>query len=213
MTFKKNTTLAFFVIFLGIFGFVSYSLSDSVGFQDSSFTYSFHLYLDQQGKLIKDRDFQYPFDLVAKEYKKPELAALAYRGEILSVRGAILAAFDFYPKTGKTTVEAPYFPNAKTANFYNPSNAKVLTIDLAPSGAVCNENGICNSDTGENNKNCPSDCKILPPPTTTPEPRPILLSRIFSPINLVGTIIILALIFIFFWLRKRKLNTNNPVIK
>ncbi len=211
MTFKKNVISAFFIIFLGVFGLVGNSLSDSVGFQDAGFTYSFHLYLDQQSKLIKDRDFSFPFDLIAKEYDKPESGTPVYKGEILSVRGAVLADFEFYPKTGKVTVEAPYFANAKTANFYNPDNVKLLEIDLAPGGPVCNEDGICNSDTGENNQNCPNDCKVAPTTTITPKPTPpTLLSRIFSLTNLLGLLIVVALVFLFRWLKNKKQNVALP---
>jgi len=212
MTLQKITTIASFIVFLGIFSFVGYSLSDSVDFQDADFTYSFHLFLDQQGKLIKDRDFEFPFDLIAKQYEKPEVRTPVYRGEILSVRDVVLTDFEFYPKTGKVTVEAPYFPNAKTAIFYNPSNTKVLEIDLAPGGPVCNEDGVCGADTGENNQNCPSDCKITPAITITPKPQPSLLGRIFSLTNLLGLTVAAILIFLFRWLKRKKQNVLPPQI-
>lgn len=173
--------------------------------QDSGvYTYQFHLYFDR-GKLVTDRDFEFPFDLIAKSYEPVvETSDQNFKGEILSVRGAVLADFEFYPKTGKVTAEASYFSNAKTAVFYNQDNLELLTIDLAPGGPVCNENGICNEDTGENNQNCPSDCKVTPTTTITPEPQPSLLVRIFSVSNLSGLAVVVALVFLFSWLRKKK---------
>ena len=210
MTFKKNIILVFCIVFLGIFSFVEYSLSDSVEFQDADFTHSFHLFLDQQGKLTKDRDYELPFDLIAKKYKKPEIDTPTYRGEILSVRGAVLAGFEFYPKVGKVIVEAPYFPNAKTAVFYNQNNSKVLEVDLAPGGPVCNEDGICNSETGEDSQNCSNDCKATP--TETPKDQPSLLGRIFSLTNLLGLTVAAILIFLFRWLKRKKQNVLPPQI-
>ena len=156
MTLKKNIPLVFFIIFLGVFGLVSYSLSDSVDFQDAGFTYLFRLYFDN-GKLIGDRDFNPPFELIAQEYQLPTSVVSSYQGEIISVRDVKLASFPvaINPTNfkGKVSAYAPYFPNAKTANFYNSDGTLISSIDLAPGGSVCNEDGVCGADTGENNQN------------------------------------------------------------
>lgn len=122
------------------------------------YTYAYHLYFDNQNRLVADRDFNPPFDLIAQEFSPVPAGENPYRGEILSVHGQLLYGFLFEVRPGKNSVLAPYFPNARTADFYDPDGQKILSIDLAPSGSLCNENGICDKETGEDALNCPADC-------------------------------------------------------
>jgi len=52
------------------------------------------------------------------------------------------------------TVKVPYFSQAKSIAIYH-SEKKILDIDLSKD--LCNRNSIC--DIGENEANCPEDCK------------------------------------------------------
>jgi len=61
-----------------------------------------------------------------------------------------------YPNLNKTTIypRVPYYPTAKFISLYY-LNEKILEIDL--STEFCNNNKACN--LGENQYNCPEDCK------------------------------------------------------
>lgn len=195
-------------------------LTTTFAAQDSGiYTYQFHLYFDN-GKLVKDRDFDFAFDLIAQEYQPPVDEA-DYRGEILSVRGVKIADFNFSlggvtsTGRGKVSVLAPYFDNAQTAIFYNPSDRQLLSVDVAPFGPVCNEDGFCNADVGEDSQNCPADCAVTTPsPTISP-----LLPKQFLILGLTLSqaltwlgLIILALLIIWFvlkWLAKKRATSAN----
>lgn len=177
------------------------------------YTYSFHLYFDENN-LVTDRDFSSSFDLIAEKFENPEVTGTVFRGEIWSVSGKKLADFVFAVSTikGKLTVSAPYFDNAKKADFYNSQNQKLLTIDLAPSGPVCNEDKQCNNDTGETYLNCPSDCSAPTPfPSVTPFPPTFNYYYLFlnSSAVWVGLAVVLVAIAIWLWLRRRR---NMPPV-
>jgi len=59
-------------------------------------------------------------------------------------------------KLDNTTIHfrAPYYPTAKYMAIYHESK-NIFEIDLSKS--VCNKNAVC--DLGENEYNCPGDCK------------------------------------------------------
>lgn len=206
----------FLVLFFIIFTITSFAFAA----QDSGvYTYQFHLYFDN-GKLVKDRDFEFAFDLIAQEYQAPS-GNTEYRGEILSVHDKKLADFDFSlggiapTGRGKLTVYAPYFDNAKTALFYNPSDREILSVDLAPSGPLCNEDGFCNSDVGEDATNCPADCTVAAPsPTTTPLPAKNVVVfglTLIQILTWLGAVIaaLAAIWFGFKWLAKRRASNQN----
>lgn len=194
------------------FLFLAVPLGGVFGAQDDGiFTYLFHLYFDN-GALVKDRDFETPFELIAQEFQDSEVMAGSYYGEILSVTNQKLAIFPFFPPLvggkGKTSSLAPYFDNAKTANFYNPQNQKLFTIDLAPFGPVCNEDKQCNADTGETFLNCPSDCQALVSPSAIPTPAPLvnfgMTDVLSSPLFVAIFIAITVAIIIWLWLRRKR---------
>lgn len=145
------------------FGFANFSALASE--RDSGvYSYVFHLYYDR-GSLKSDKSFEPPFELVAKQYRL-EHAMGFFSGEILSIKDESLAKFAFSLESvpvagsGKITVEAPYFSNAKKVVFSTEGKI-LLTIDLAPGGPLCNEDGVCNVNFGEDIKNCPQDCSNL----------------------------------------------------
>lgn len=208
---KRKIFFAALVIYFGLFGLTDSSWSDSVDYQDAGFIYSFHLYLNQQNQLVKDRDLEFPFDLIAKEYKEPslELGQKTYRGEIVSIKRVVLYSFLFSPEPGKVTIEAPYFPNAQTALFYNLQDQLVLTLDLAPGGPVCNEDGVCQSEYGESSENCPADCGFISSPSPSPSAKPFFDKVAANNFWLIGggTAAFLILIAVWFW--RRKVNQKN----
>ena len=181
----------------------------AVAQDDFVYTYVFHLYYDS-GKLVKDRDFETAFDLVAEEFVQQPVGQPEFNGEILSVNSRNLANFKFgltseVARTGKgkISVLAPYFTDAKTAVFYNANGDRLLTIDLAPYGPVCNDDGTCNSDVGENYQNCPNDCpKPSPSPTYQP-PAPSVWQNMLIPILMVAAVIIAVLVVWVIIKRKR----------
>lgn len=58
---------------------------------------------------------------------------------------------------GDIHVSAPYFPNARYVDLYDPQGKKLIRIDVSGL-AICNEDGSC-SPSLENLKTCPSDCQ------------------------------------------------------
>lgn len=184
---------------------------------DGVYTYVFHLYFDN-GKLFADRDFKVPFELIAQKYEAPKQTATTYYfGEVVSVSNKKLADFQIvdlpYGGKGKISPHAPYFDNAKTVNFYNSQNIKILSLDLAPSGPVCNEDKICNNDTGETYLNCPADCSV-PTSSLTPSPSASLPSynpyAVFASPFFIGLVVALMAILIWLFLRKKKNNSPPP---
>ncbi len=213
--FRVGVWLICFVLIISLFAF---SFSFSFAAQDDGiFTYVFHFYFEN-GVLVKDRDFDFPFELMAQEFQDSEIAAGGYYGEILSVTDKKLADFPiFFPAGGKGAFSpmAPYFDNAKTANFYNPQNLKLLTIDLAPDGPVCNEDKQCSTDTGETYLNCPGDCSA-PVSSITPVPMPIGKSdfsfwNTFAPyLLLVGLMVLVLIGWVIIRRFKKKKNMLSP---
>ncbi|OGN32159.1 MAG: hypothetical protein A3I92_00695 [Candidatus Yanofskybacteria bacterium RIFCSPLOWO2_02_FULL_43_10b] len=160
----KTIKKLFLILFLTLLSLGSVGAAQD----DEVYTYVFHLYFDN-GKLVADRDFKVSFDLIAQEFEGSDRIPGSYYGEILSVTGRKLADFNVEIPSGtgiyygaKSSPQAPYFANAKRADFYDPLNEKLLSIDLAPFGPVCNEDNICNADMGETSLNCSSDCQVAP---------------------------------------------------
>ena len=176
---------------------------------DGIYTYLFHLYFDN-GKLVKDRDFEAPFDLIAEDYVLEKVESqTALWGEVLAIGGRNEATFQFNPRQGKMTVKAPYFPDADRVNFYNLQGEKLLTI-LVRGSSVCNNNGVCESDVGENQKNCSADCKsVYPAPSLSAAPSPSFLKQIDSRwLMAAGGAAGLAVIILGFWFWKKRKNKD-----
>lgn len=196
-----------FIISLSFFiGFLNFHAIASE--KDSGiYTYIFHLWYDD-GKLTTDYDVDFPFDLAAKEYQTISTPKDSYSGKIISIKNSPLATVYFSPTSlvsgtsGKLSLEAPYFPNAKTAIFYDALGKELLTIDLAPSGPLCNEDGVCNANFGEDNQNCPADCqKINVEPKITP---PINEEKGASSLIILAMVLGLLAIAITVWIIVKK---------
>ena len=208
------------ITYLLILTSLAWPLGQTFASQDNGvYTYIFHLYFDNS-KLVPDRDFKFSFDLIAGPYKRPSPEVMTgYSLELISVQGAKLFTVKFTPPSsrGKLTLQAQYFANAKTANFYNTQKQLLLAIDLAPSGPVCNDNGSCQAEVGENNKNCPSDCLVVavsltPEPSVVVTPTPSGPSSGYSLLTYILVILILLILTVagwFFW-RWRKNRVAQP---
>jgi len=196
----------------GLFIFPSYSQADKTT-DAYPFVYLFHLYYDN-GKLFADRDFEFKYDLIAEEFTPEAITTDSpYKGEVVSVKGAVLATFSFDPKrgnagfkTGKISVKGPYFADASKVNFYDNRNQLLLTIDVKES-SFCNDDEICDRDVGENYKNCPNDCKeLLPSPLPSVSQAPVAGGKP-SPlvfIIIAAAIIVIAVLIIWVIIKKRK---------
>jgi len=206
----KSITLPILIV-LALTSPSSFSRADSLSPAEAfPFVYLFHLYYDN-GRLLADKDFEFEYDLVADQFVQPQLnTATPYKGEIVSILGNVVGNFKFDPPVarGKISVKGPRFGNASKINFYNDKDELLLTVQVSES-SVCNEDSICNLDFGEDNQNCPSDCKAIP--TETPKAQPSLLGRIFSLTNLLGLMVVVILAFLFRWLRNKKNEISSQV--
>ncbi len=162
-------------IIFGLLALASLSLSVRAETEANNFYLSFHLYYDN-GTLVADRDFQFVYDVIPGEYTPDAITTqFPYRGELINFAGEVAKRFSFDPKQGnadfvkgKVTVKAPYVADGERAIFYNSENQPILTIPVADS-SYCNDDGICNSDRGEDSLSCPKDCtSSLTAPSTAP---------------------------------------------
>lgn len=134
-----------------------------------TYTYLFRLYYDG-GQLFADRDYEFKYDMIAEEFVPEKLTTqFPFKGEIISFRGEVVSTFLFDPRRGdldflkgKISVKAPYGPNGQKAVFYDSQNKPLVTIFVSES-SFCNEDRVCNSDRGEDNKTCPNDCRGVVP--------------------------------------------------
>ena len=71
---------------------------------------------------------------------------------------------------GKIAVKGPYAPDGFRVNFFDPAGKPVLAIFVNDS-SVCDGDGFCNAQLGEDTRSCPVDCQIArvsPSPSITP---------------------------------------------
>ena len=136
-------------------------------------SYLFRLYYDN-GQLFADRDYEFKYDVSSDPFVPETITTqFPYRGEVVDLLNQVAAVFQFDPKggnirftKGKITVKAPYFADGQKVNFYDSQGKQLVSIFVSQS-SFCNDDGICNSDTGEDTTTCRNDCKLLqtPPPT------------------------------------------------
>ena len=145
--------------------------------QQQDFVYLFHLYYDN-GQLFADRDFQFKYDVLPETFVPETISTqFPYRGDVINLKGEVAKTFQFDPQQGnqkflkgKLSVKGPYIPDAQKVNFYDGQGNQLLSVFVSDS-SFCNDDGVCNSDVGEDSKTCPSDCKNLTSvPTVSTEP-------------------------------------------
>jgi len=139
--------------------------------------YLFHLYYDN-GQLFADRDVQFKYDVIPELFVPETLdTQFPYKGEVVNLRGEVVETFQFDPRRGNSkflkgtlSVKAPYVPDGQKVNFYDGQGNQLLSVFVSDS-SFCNDDGVCNSDVGEDAKTCPNDCKTATPvPTVSTEP-------------------------------------------
>lgn len=160
----------------------------------SQLSYVFKLYYDN-GQLFADRDSQFKYDVIPEEFKPEVLTTqFPFSGEIVNLKGEVASVFKFDPRRGnpnfskgKISVKAPYIPDGQKVVFYDFQGGTLLTIFVSES-SFCDDNGICNSEKGEDNKTCPNDCAgILPTTPTAPSEKAVsLMSWIILILTIVG---------------------------
>lgn len=132
-------------------------------------SYIFYLYYDN-GQLVADRDFEFSYDVIPETFV-PETVntQFPFRGEIINFNGQVAGTFVFDPRRGdpsflkgKLLVKAPYAPDGEKAVFYDNQGNQLLTIFVSES-SFCNDDGVCNTDNGEDQNTCPADCKGVTP--------------------------------------------------
>lgn len=141
----------------------------------NSLSYALFLYYDN-GNIFADRDYEIKFDVLSEVFT-PEVineGQLKYRGDVLDVKNNVAKTFEFDPqkgnsnfKTGKVVVKAPYVPNGLRVIFYDNNNNNLVSVFVI-GGSLCNDDDVCSAGAGENENNCPNDCKKQKTPTPTP---------------------------------------------
>lgn len=174
---KKINILIITLLVLS-FSYVSAQTKPAPGTDIDSLSYVFYLYYSN-GQLFGDRDYEVKYDVVSEKFTDENVVAPSYKGEIVNAKFEVVKTFQFDPQkgnpsftAGKITVRGPYVPNGFRANFFDPTGTPVLAIFVSDS-SICDGDGFCNAQLGEDNKTCPADCqtvRISPSPNTTPLP-------------------------------------------
>ena len=196
----------------------SFAISES---EEDRYVYLFHLYYDN-GQLVADRDAEFKYDIVAEIFVPETLnTQFPYKGEVINLKGEVAETFQFDPRQGNPnflkgtlSVKVPYLPDGQKVSFYDGQGNQLLSIFVSDS-SFCNDDGACNSDTGEDVKTCPSDCKSLATPVATPSVGPIAGGGGTSGVikGIIYLIIGLGITGGWFgwkWWQKRKQSQNNP---
>ena len=183
-----------FLLILILFVLPFFAFSDEA--ESNDFIYIFHLYYDN-GQLAADRDLEFKYDVVPEAFV-PETVntQFPFKGEIITINNRVAGTFVFDPRRGnpaflkgKILVKAPYAPDGQKAIFYNNQGDALLTIFVSES-SFCNDDGVCNTDNGEDENTCPADCKgVTPLPTITTDTGG---GQGDMPMNLIYVLIILG---------------------
>ena len=75
-------------------------------------------------------------------------------------RGEAVADYNFNPASSSGVFIVPVWDNGTEAIFTNPQSVQVARVWLAGS-RVCDDNGACERDSGEDEQNCPADCSVV----------------------------------------------------
>lgn len=167
---KANFLLAVFLLSMFLSS-IAFAL-ERIDFENPS--YLFHLYYDN-GQLFADRDFEFKYDIIPEAFVPEQFTIqFPFSGEVVNLKGETAATFQFDPRRGnpnflkgKISVRAPYVPDGQRAVFYDSQGNPLVTIFVNDS-SFCNDDGICNSERGEDDKTCPNDCRAVISPATSP---------------------------------------------
>ena len=177
--------LVFLVFVLGITNYSFAVVKPAPGSNPDLLSYAFYLYYDN-GQILADRDYQIKFDIINESFvpeSVPESTdpASLYKAEIINHKYQTAKTFKFDPKkgnlnfrAGKIMINGPYVSDGLRVNFYDSQDNQLLTI-FVNAGALCDDNNLCDSVAGEDEKTCPNDCKkarTTPRATVVSEPLP-----------------------------------------
>ncbi|HZZ99179.1 MAG TPA: hypothetical protein VFK07_00510 [Candidatus Paceibacterota bacterium] len=198
----------FIIVFLGSVLAVP-SLADQVS-SSQSFEYQFHLFLNNSNQLVVDHDFQFSYDILPQQFVQQSVGQSSYHGQVISLTGAVEGQFQFDVQQGKLSVEAPYAADAQKVIFYDPQNDPVLTLSVSES-SYCNDDGVCDSERGENHLTCSNDCQAstLPVPSVAPTSRNSGGGSGLIP-GLIYSLVGLALLAALWWFYKHRKGGSNP---
>lgn len=141
-------------------------------------SYAFYLYYDN-GQIFADRDYEIKYEIIDEVYA-PEttVEGSAYKAEIINFKSEVSKTFTFDPKkgnssfrSGKIVVKGPYVTDGMRVQFYNNAGQPLISI-FVNAGSICNDDDICNSAAGENEKSCTNDCK-----KSRPTPTPVVIEE------------------------------------
>src|SRR3989338_667598 len=176
--YNKNMRRFFIWIIVGLIITPSLVLAEGEGGKEVPISvYLFHLYYEN-GQLFADRDAQFKYDIIPEKFIPETLITqFPYKGEVINLKGEVAETFQFDPRQGnskflkgKISVKAPYFADGQKVNFYDGQVSQLLSIFVSES-SFCNDDGVCNSEVGEDSKTCPYDCKtVTPVPTVSTGP-------------------------------------------
>ncbi|MBI2064623.1 MAG: hypothetical protein HYT62_01055 [Candidatus Yanofskybacteria bacterium] len=193
---KKILILVAFL--LVSFSFVSAQTKPSPGTDPDSLSYVFYLYYDN-GQLFGDRDYEVKYEVVSERFTAETSGNLAYKGEIVNSKFEVVKTFQFDPQkgnssftTGKIAVKGPYVPSGFRVNFFDFAGKPVLAIFVSES-SICDGDGFCNAQLGEDNKTCPADCPIT---RVSPSPSVITTPATDTGSGLFGLDLIPILIYV-----------------
>ena len=178
-----------------------------------SFSYVFYLYYDN-GQLFADRDYEVKYDVVSEKFAQAESAQGSYKVIVTNFRSETVKSVDFDPRagnanltSGKIQIKAPYASDGQRATFYNNQGQQLVTIFVIDA-ALCDNNGVCNSGVGENEKTCSSDCRINRTPVASVVPTVLpsegldLNTILIYAVGGIGVVVVAWLIWK--WIKKKK---------
>lgn len=181
-------------------------------------SYIFFLYYDN-GQLFADRDYEIKYDVSMDNFIPETITTqFPFRGEVVNLLNKVASSFQFDPKRGnikfvkgKITVKAPYAADGQKVNFYDSQGKQLVSIFVSQS-SFCNDDNICNSDTGEDNTSCPNDCKVLQTPSSVVAPADETFAGRSGPpgmaailiYSFIGGGIAFGGYFIYNWWKKKK---------
>ena len=214
----KKIYKKYIFVFLVVSGFLFQPLL-SLAIDSETYSYLFHLYYDK-GKLVKDRDFEFAYDLIAEPYVSPpeEIEGDVFSTAFYSAKGTLIGEYSFYIPDfgnyqGKISTTAPFFASATKTDFYagnlsDSSKQLLFYLDLSGS-AFCNEDNDCDRGNGEDYLNCPTDCQV-----SAEADGGGFLSGLFSLRNtLIIIIIVVGLFAVWAYriiIRRKGLSETNP---
>jgi len=129
-------------------------------------TYEVHLFYDGSNNFLRFDNKQSAVSLdTQKEIlyneffeNQNEIKESDFVLKVQPINGSEIDTMKFNKKMGNFDLEIPFFVSGKTINIYDfESGQKILSTDIS-SFSVCNSNGICEYEKGENFFTCVADC-------------------------------------------------------